>query len=460
MKVREVLTILSILCYLRCQKERAYMSRVTPRVLKGFRDYLPEVMVPRERMLSIVASVFESFGFAPLATPALEYTEILTGKYGTEGDQLLYRFEDNGGRDVSLRYDLTVPLARVVGQHANLPRPFRRYQIAPVWRAEKPGRGRFREFMQCDVDIVGSDSLLADFECIQVGVALLRELGVHDFEMRINDRRVLDGLMSHLGIAGESSKQDVLRSIDKLPKIGWDKVKEELEGKLELDESGYTAIHTFLHGDLNEVDDTVVDMEIAAPGIDALNQLMSWAEAVGIREQLVIDLSIARGLDYYTSTIYESFLGALPGFGSVMSGGRYDGLMGLFSKQDVPAVGISLGVDRLLAGLIELDLIDSDETHTDVYVTVFNQETVEYAMQVASAFRSAGIRSQVHLEAGQKMGKQFKAASRTGAPFVVVAGPGEQSRQLVTVKDMESGEQIEIPVDQAVEFLLSKLEAE
>ncbi len=424
------------------------MARVTPRVLKGFRDYLPDVMSRRERMLQAVAEVFEGFGYAPLSTPALEYSEILLGKYGTEGDKLLYRFEDNGGRDISLRYDLTVPLARVIGQHRDLAQPFRRYQIAPVWRAEKPGRGRFREFLQCDVDIVGSRSLLADFECMQVGANVLKALGVEHFELRVNDRRILDGLMARLGIEGAALRMDALRSVDKLPKIGWEAMTRELSTKLSLDTSALDALHTFLHGTLQDVDGTVVDLSIAQPGIDALTQLFAWGDELGLSEHLKIDLSIARGLDYYTSTIYETFLTNLPGFGSVMSGGRYDGLLEMFSGRETPAVGISLGVDRLLAGLSELGL-GSAPPAADVFVTIYDEESAAYAQTVAAALRSGGLRAQLHLKPAQNMGKQFKAARKSGVAWVAVCGPDEMSGGQVTLKHMASGTQETVAVAEA-----------
>jgi len=402
-------------------------------------------MTKRESMLRRVADVFNSFGFAPIATPALEYSEILLGKYGTEGDKLLYRFADNGERDVSLRYDLTVPLARVMGQHTELSKPFRRYQIAPVWRAEKPGRGRFREFVQCDVDIVGSDNLLADFECVQVGVAVLKALGVSDFTMQINDRRILDGLMERLGISGASQKMEVLRSTDKLPKIGWDGVVKELQGKLELSDTQLAALHTFMHGTLDDIDASVADMDIAGPGIECLNTLLGWAEELGIREHLAIDLSIARGLDYYTSTIYETFLGALPGFGSVMSGGRYDDLLSMFSKKSMPAVGISLGVDRLLAGLIELELAGDGGAAAQVFVLGFEDATAGAAQRVAAALRADGLSAQLHLKPGQNMGKQFKAAGKSGAAVVVVLGADEIASGEATIKHLASREQVRVP---------------
>jgi histidyl-tRNA synthetase len=425
-------------------------------VLKGFRDYLPDVMVPREHMLGTVAQVFQSFGFLPLSTPAIEYTDILLGKYGTEGDQLLYRFEDNGGRDVSLRYDLTVPLARVIGQHTELPRPFRRYQIAPVWRAEKPGRGRFREFVQCDVDIVGAPDLLADFECVQVGVAVLQALGVTDFEMRVNDRRILDGLMRRLGIEDDKVQAEVLRTVDKLPKVGWDAMMTELREKVALDAAGSEALHTFLHGSLDQIDDSVVDMTVAGPGVDSLRQLLAYAEEVGVRAHLGIDLSIARGLDYYTSTIYETFLTTLPGFGSVMSGGRYDGLLGMFSGESVPAVGISLGVDRLLAGLMELGLVSSAGSEPDVFVAVYDEGTCGFAQRIAQRLRADGLRAQLHLAVGQKIAKQFKAAAKVGARFVVVAGPDEAARGEASVKDMRDGVQVALPVAEIAAYVRSR----
>lgn len=432
-------------------------SRVEPRVLKGFRDYLPDVMAPRERMLREVAAVFESFGFSPLATPAIEYSDILLGKIGAEGEKLLFRFEDNGGRDVSLRYDLTVPLARVVAQYPELPRPFRRYQVAPVWRAEKPGRGRFREFVQCDVDVVGSTSLLADFECIQVAVAVLRRLGVQAFKVRVNDRRILDGLMARIGVTERKRVQEVLRVVDKLPKVGWEAVDGELRDSLAVDEGGRSAIRAFVHATLDDLDEATVDLTVAAPGIASLRQLFAWAEALGIAAHLEADLSIARGLDYYTSTIYETFLTDLPGFGSVMSGGRYDGLVGMFSKNDVPAVGISLGVDRLLAGLTELGKVDTSARAADVYVTVFDAATATYAQRVADALRGAGLRVLLHLEIGQKLGKQFGAAEKAGARFAVVAGPDEATQGTVAVKDLRAGEQSAMPAGEAAGWIASRM---
>ncbi|MBT9557933.1 MAG: histidine--tRNA ligase [Myxococcales bacterium] len=425
------------------------MSDFEPRTLRGFRDYLPDVMVPREAMLQTVATVFRSFGFQPIATPALEYTGVLLGKYGDEGDKLLYRFRDNGDRDVSLRYDLTVPLARVIAQHgAAIARPFKRFQMAPVWRAENPARGRFREFMQCDVDIVGAEGLLADFECIQVGAAVLRALGVERFVLRINDRRILDGLMRRLGITEPSQQTDVLRIVDKLPKIGWDAMMAELRAKVALPDQGEAALRRFLEGGLAALDESVVDLSVAQPGIDSLNQLLAYAEALGIRGYLDVDLSIARGLDYYTSTIYETFLLDLPTLGSVMSGGRYDKLLGMFTGESIPAVGISLGVDRLLAGLTELGLVPAGAGAPDVFLVIVEAAETAYALGVARDLRAAGLTVQTSLEPGAKMGKQFKLAARTGATAAVVIGSTEAATGSLTVKLLATGEQTSLRVDE------------
>ena len=256
------------------------MKRVDARTLKGFRDYLPEAEVPRQHMLRAVVGVFESFGFGPLTTPALEYSEVLLGNYGDEGDKLLYRFEDNGGRDVALRYDLTAPLARVVAQHGSLERPFKRYQIAPVWRAEKPGRGRFREFLQCDVDIVGEASMRADAECMLVGLQVLNTLGVESVEMRVNNRKLLAGILDRVGIETEAERRDVLRAVDKLPKIGQAGVERELQKDHGLDEAACERLFEVLGRPINGREDVqalealLVDSEEGRAGVTELLELL------------------------------------------------------------------------------------------------------------------------------------------------------------------------------------------
>lgn len=421
------------------------MSRANPRVLKGFRDYLPATMLPKQRMLDQVAQVFESFGFGPLATPALEYEELLTGKYGEEGNKLLYRFEDNGGRRVALRYDLTVPLARVMGMNRGLPKPFKRWQIAPVWRAEKPGRGRFREFLQCDVDIIGAPDLMADAECMAVGAAVLRALGVERFEIRFNNRKLLTALMEKIGVADGEPTFAVLRSVDKLPKIGAAKVRTLLADESGLSAEAIDQIFTFLSLDATQVADWFADSEIGQQGAAELNTLLALCAEQGLADVVRVDLSIARGLDYYTGTIYETFLLDLESIGSVMSGGRYDGLLAMFGSDD-PAVGISLGVDRLFAALLELKLVQERPSPTTALVVLFDADGRKAAYDVAARLRAAGINAEVYLGAA-KMKKQFKYADQRGIPYVIVAGPDERAAGVVTVKNLATSEQTTVALD-------------
>lgn len=420
------------------------MATVEARILRGFRDYLPEVMLPRQRMLDRVAQVFESFGFSPISTPALEYADCLLGKYGDEGDKLLYRFKDNGDRDVALRYDLTVPLARVVGLNRDLPKPFKRYHIAPVWRAETPGRGRFREFTQCDVDIVGSDSLMADAECLAVGASVLRALGVERFELRVNNRKLLTALLERVRVEGKAAMA-VLRTVDKLPKLGEEATRKLLATENELPPDSVDAIFAFLKLQPDELEGFFAGSEVGLRGAAELKTLLQLAEEQGIRDRVAVDLSIARGLDYYTGTIYETFLLDLEAIGSVMSGGRYDELLSMFGGDAIPSVGISLGVDRLFYGLQELGIVQEQASPTQVLVTVFDESTRKAAYEIAARLRLQGLRAEVFLGAG-KLKKQFQYADRKAIPFAVVAGPDELARGEATLKDLKSGTQRAMPV--------------
>ena len=423
------------------------MSHVEPRTLKGFRDYLPEDDVPRQTMLRTVVGVFEAYGFAPLTTPALEYSEVLLGKYGAEGDKLLYRFEDNGGRDIAMRYDLTVPLARVVALHRNLETPFRRYQVAPVWRAEKPGKGRYREFLQCDVDIVGSESMRADAECMMVGLDVLAALGVPEYVIRVNNRKILDGLLDSLGVDGDDRRHAVLRAVDKLPKIGRAGVAAELTQGVALDEDAQERLFTFLDTKVGGVDDvlalgqTFAEGSAGRQGAAELAELLTIVGAAGLADRAAVDLSIARGLDYYTGTIYETFVVGREDFGSVMSGGRYDTLMSMFLKKGaVPAVGISLGIDRLVALLTDLGLVTARSGVADVFIALFDDDSFADMAALARRLRAAGVKVETSLKAG-RLGKQFRYAERKGYRYVVFAGPEERAARQVSLKDLETGQQ-------------------
>ncbi len=441
------------------------MSKVEPRTLRGFRDYLPAKMIPRQRMIESIERTFQRFGFAPLMTPALEYLEILTGKYGDEGDQLLYRFKDNGGRDVGLRYDLTVPLARVVAQYpGEITLPFRRYQIAPVWRAENPARGRFREFMQCDADIVGSKDMAADAELVQLGCELLEGLGVERFKVRVNHRKILSGLMARLGITSREAESGILRTIDKLPKIGEAETMKLLRADNGLEEGSIAKVFEFLRiaGTSTEVlaglEKIFEEGSIGRQGVTELREVFSILEAAELSSAVDIDLSIARGLSYYTGTIYETFLTDLAGYGSVMSGGRYDELVGVFRGESVPAVGISLGIDRLLEGLVELKLLKEARAVAPVLVTVFGADTAGYAARIARWIRAAGVGCELY-PAYAKMKKQFTRANDMGQRWVVIAGSDEMAKGQAAVKDMQLGQQELVAIEQLGQYLADRVNA-
>lgn len=425
------------------------MPKIQARTLRGFRDYLPADMLPRAAMLRRVADVFETFGFAPLETPALEYSEVLLGKYGDEGDKLLYRFRDNGDRDVALRYDLTVPLARVVAMHGGgLTLPFKRYQIAPVWRAEKPGRGRFREFSQCDADIIGAAGAAAEVEILAVGCAILEALGVDDFRIRVNHRGVFDGLLDLLGVTDQDRRATVVRTLDKLDKIGREKVRGLLASEAALGAEAIARVEGFLDLDPRDLSAAAAFFDgqpAALAALTGLGETLDLARDAGLERAIETDLTIARGLDYYTGLIYETALGALPEIGSVMSGGRYDGLMDMFGAPAHPAIGISLGVDRLFAALSELDRVERRETPADALVAVFGDDGFAAAHRLAAELRAGGVNAEVFLGPPGRMKKQFRYADRKGIARVLVCGPDEAARGVVVIKDLRDGSQREVP---------------
>ncbi len=419
--------------------------------LKGFRDYMPELMAPRQAMIRLIEATFERHGFQPLQTPALEYLETLAGKYGEEGDKLLYRFQDHGERHVALRYDLTVPLARVVAEHRNeIQLPFRRYQVAPVWRADKPQRGRFREFFQCDADIVGVNSAMADAETLITGLSVLQSIGIDGAVLHLNHRDVLFGLIAAAGVTEKDQQIACIRAIDKLDKIPAEAVIREIV-EVGIEESVATVLlNRFLFAEtdpqkflqLVHLDDS---MSINTNLVQAATRLMSVIELVrsaGLGDRIVFDPTIARGLDYYTGIIYETRLTdpRVKGIGAVMSGGRYDGLIGLFTKESIPAVGISLGLDRLLAALQELELVSKDSHAVQVYVTVFSDDQSALAIEVAKGLRTAGLRVELDL-AGGKLGKQLERASKRGARLAVLMGPDEAAAGQAVLKDLRDGAQ-------------------
>ena len=421
--------------------------------LKGFRDYMPELMAPRQAMIRQIEATFERHGFQPLQTPALEYLETLAGKYGDEGDKLLYRFQDHGERHVALRYDLTVPLARVVAEHRNeIQLPFRRYQVAPVWRADKPQRGRFREFFQCDADIVGVNSAMADAETLITGLSVLQALGIDGAVLHLNHRDVLFGLIAAAGVTDKAQQIACVRAIDKLDKIPPEAVQAEIVTNTGLDEATAKRVlrefvdpaGTFeaVYRELVETNAVIHGDGLLGGGLKRVNDVLKLIEAAGLGDRVRFDPTIARGLDYYTGIIYETRLTdpRVKGMGAVMSGGRYDGLIGLFTKESIPAVGISLGLDRLLAAMQELDLVQKDSHAVQVYVTVFGEAEAATAIGVARTLRQAGLRVELDL-AGGKLGKQLERASKRGARLAVMIGPDEAAAGTAVLKDLRDGSQ-------------------
>ncbi|MDG2388859.1 MAG: histidine--tRNA ligase [Planctomycetaceae bacterium] len=434
------------------------MSKIKPQTLKGFRDFLPETMLAREHLMQTVRDVYRSFGFAPIDTPALEYTEILLGKGGEESDKQMFRFTDQGNRDVSMRFDLTVPFARFAAQHLNeLGTPFKRYHLGTVWRAEKPQKGRYREFVQCDFDTIGTKSNAADIETLMVIHELMDRIGCGEFQIRVNNRKVLNGLLQKLELTEQSVS--VLRALDKLPKIGRDAVLAEMEGQSissgqaeqVLDFAELTGTPAEL---LTQVEQMVSGNETGETGIAQLRELFEVATSTGLpASRINLDLSIARGLDYYTGTIYETFLDELPGIGSVCSGGRYDNLAELFTSQPLPGVGASLGLDRLLAAMEELGKLKPSSTPSQILVTIFDPAWTADSFRIAQQLRHSGLSVEVYTD-HKKMGKQFQYADKKGIPIVLIAGEDERSAGTWQVKELSSGDQTPILEAELVDHLL------
>lgn len=435
---------------------------IQPKTLKGFRDFLPETMIPRERLMETARQVYRSYGFVPIDTPALEYSEILCGKGSDETDRQMYRFEDHGGRDVGMRFDLTIPLARFVAQHSNdLGMPFKRYHIGNVWRGENTQRGRYREFAQCDFDTIGTTSIASDIETALVIFDLMQAVGFEKFTIRVNNRKILNGLLQKFELAEYSV--DILRCIDKLPKIGPEKVKAEIMTTTGSSEQQVDQILEMarLEGTnqqvLSELASLCQGNELAETGQHELKQVVDAVAATGIGDEFLnIDVSIARGLDYYTGTIFETFLGELLEIGSVCSGGRYDNLAELFTKQQLPGIGASLGLDRLLAAMDSLEMIPPSRTTADVLIVQFAASQLPFYLKLGKQLRAGGIATEVY-PAAKKLGNQFKYADRRGFRAVIVAGEDEIASSKVQVKWMEDGSQHDIDIGQGVTKLASWL---
>lgn len=440
------------------------MPRIQPRTLKGFRDFPPAAMIPRERIIDTAKRVYRSYGFSPIDTPALEHLEILTGKGSDETDKQMYRFEDPGGRMVGMRFDLTIPLARFVAKNIQeLGTPFKRYQIATVWRGENPQAGRYREFMQCDFDTIGTTSLSADIEMVLVINDLLAALEVGEFTISINHRGLLNGLLENLNLLDKST--EALRALDKLTKIGEQGVRDELFKYAQADEEAIQALMklTKLGGKnermLDEAEKLVAGSTFGEDGVRQLRELFDTLSKV-LPEQASSRVqfapSICRGLDYYTGIVLETTLDDLPEIGSVASGGRYDNLAELYTNQQLPGVGASLGLDRLLAALEKLGRLETVQTPADVLIPYFVAERRNNYLRLAAQLRAAGLGVEFYPEA-KKLGKQLQYANKKGFRVALILGDEEFASGQCQVKDLASGGSETVPLTDDAQALIAAL---
>jgi histidyl-tRNA synthetase len=435
----------------------------------GTRDFLPDDIRRREYVIGVVRDVYEKYGFEPLETPAFENIETLLGKYGEEGNKLIFKIlkrgehEHTGEADLALRYDLTVPLARVVAQYqSELPRFFKRYQIQPVWRADRPARGRFREFFQCDIDALGTTSLLVEVEILSAVSEVLLRLGFTDFKVRVNDRRLLAALLTRSGVP-QYLQNEALIALDKLDKIGFDGVEREMAAR-GISAAAIAALLMVIRRAAeppkeNAGDAWVLGPASAEPGAQNLSEIVEFSEQTAASGKVVVDLSLARGLSYYTSTIIEINVPDLAG--SLGGGGRYDGLVGMFLGRDVPACGFSLGLERIIVVMAERNMFPPDVARggLDALVTIWNHETRAESLALAAELRKNGLRVDVYPEA-DKLGKQFKYAVARDAPFVAILGDDERARGEVGLKDLRSGDQVSVRRSELAAVIRERLRPE
>ncbi|MFQ5604558.1 MAG: histidine--tRNA ligase [bacterium] len=454
------------------------MPTVKPTLPKGTRDFLPENMWRRQYVINTIKNIFERYGYEPLETPAIEKLEVLSGKYGEEGESLIFKVLKRGTpleellRDrkelvvqdyhelvnEALRYDLTVPLSRVVAMYQHeLIFPFKRYQIQPVWRADRPQRGRYREFYQCDVDTIGTESMLADAEAIAIVYEVLNSLKFKKFKIRINNRKILNGIVNYAGILAEKGHL-VFIAIDKLEKIGLEGVQKELAERginskqadkifqvLEISQTSKKVLEELAGG--------FAEVEEIRQGTEELLQIVQHLKNLDVPDTYYkIDLYLARGLGYYTGPIHESVVEE-PKIGSLTGGGRYDNLIGMFSGREIPATGVAFGIERIIDVLSQQDMLPESKTKSEVLVTLFDESTVEASLKFTQQLRKAGVHAE-HFFDLSKLKKQFTFADKKKIPFVVIIGPDEMQKQQVTIKELSTGEQKVLQWEEAVKFIL------
>lgn len=438
--------------------EREKRTIIEPKVLKGFRDFLPSMEIPKKAIVNKLEEHFSLYGFVPIDTPVLEYTEVLLGKGGGETDKQIFHFLDNGERDVAMRFDLTVPFARFLALHQNeLAFPFKRFHINKVWRGENPQKGRYREFTQCDFDIVGADNAEADYEILAMMESSFQVMGVTDFKFSVAHRGLFNAFLTHLGV--EEKSTEILRIVDKLKKIGTDEVAALLEECTGTKEKAEDILSYINVENPDEPFLTTLERLSSLAGGEIehtarMKAIYGYLSDAGIEDHFTLDPSITRGLDYYTGIVYETFLTELPHFGSVCSGGRYNDLASLYTKEQLPGVGSSIGLDRLLAALEELESpVIQRASSSDLIILCLDESLRSWYDQLARRFRSEGIRTDAYL-LNKKMGAQFKYAEANHIPYGLSCGTLEKSAGKVTLKNLKTREMHQmISIEEAISII-------
>ena len=430
--------------------------KIEPRTLPGFMELLPSEQIKFNAMVDKIRKTYEKFGFLPLDTPIIEMADVLLAKAGGETEKQIYRF-NKGDNDLALRFDLTVPLAKYVTQYYNdIAFPFKRYQIGKVYRGERPQKGRYREFYQCDIDIIGDGelSLINDAEMPSVIYTTIKELGFEDFTIKINNRKILNGLFSELNVQEQSI--EIMRIIDKLEKIGKENVVKCLQD-LEIENDKIDKIMNFMKIE-GSTDEKIEELrklnfknEMFVQGVEELTQVVKDVRLFGVPDKnFKIDFTIARGLDYYTGTVYETFLNDYRELGSICSGGRYENLAEFYTDKKLPGVGVSIGLTRLFSKLSELNILKEQKQSIAKVMVVSMTEKIDTALDIVSKLRDAGINSNVYVE-DKKIKAKFKYADKLQIPYVAVIGEDEEKNGTVTLKNMETGEQEEMSIENVIE---------
>lgn len=436
------------------------MNKVQPKTLSGFMELLPNEQVLFNQMQDKIRASYEKFGFLPIDTPVIESSEVLLAKAGGETEKQLYNFT-KGDSNLTLRFDLTVPLAKYVAEYYNqITFPFRRYQIGKVYRGERAQRGRFREFYQCDIDIIGDGDLniINDAEIPAVMYETFKSLGLEDFSIHINNRKILNGLFEAANVKEKSV--DIMRTIDKIEKIGKDTVVAIFRDDYNMDENSINTIIEFI--DINGTTDEKIekleklgiDNELYNVGVQELKDVIKHIRLFGIPEEAFkIDLSIARGLDYYTGTVYETFLNQYKSIGSICSGGRYNDLAGYYTDKQLPGVGMSIGLTRLFFILNDIGLIKTDKNSISDVLVISMVEDLSKAIEVANKLRNTNINTEIYFD-NKKIKAKFKYADKLKIPYVIVIGEDEIKSGLLTIKDMKDGTQEQMPIEEIIEKLI------